>query len=195
MHLQWWWPIFLAIPKLRITDSWWATCFKFFRCLGAIWLWKYTSRIAMWIIFLTILVQWARSKENDSIRTSKRWKRGIKGTGVRAWRLATASVWYASARTLNTLGEPEKENSCLRYVSSLRYVKPLALFCLISWTYISYGVSVLCYATWIGTLYEHKWQFCKKNWPVTEILSLFLKLDLRDLTNWGWHLHLRNQRS
>ena len=33
----------------------------------------------------------------------------------------------------------KKETSCLRYVSSLRYVKVLALFCFISWTYISYG--------------------------------------------------------
>ena len=33
----------------------------------------------------------------------------------------------------------KKENSCLRYAFSLRYVKLLALFCFISWTYISYG--------------------------------------------------------
>ena len=33
----------------------------------------------------------------------------------------------------------KKETSCLRYVSSLRYVKVLALFCFISWTYIRYG--------------------------------------------------------
>ena len=69
MHLQRWWTIFVVIPKLRITNYWWATCFKLSRCLGAIWVWKYTSCIAMWIILLTILVQWTRSKEKDSIRT------------------------------------------------------------------------------------------------------------------------------
>ena len=129
MHLQQWWPIFLAISKLRITDSRWATSFKLSRCLGAVWVWKYISCIAMWTIFLTILVQWARNKEKDSIRTSKQWKRGIKGTGVGAWWLTMASVSYASAQTLHTLGQPKKENSCLRYVSSLRYLKLLALFC------------------------------------------------------------------
>ena len=139
MHLQRWWPIFVIIPKLRITGYWWATCFKLSRCLSAIWVWKYTSCIAMWIILLTILMQWTRSKENDSIRTSNWWKRCIKGTGVRAWWLTTAGVRCASAQTLHTLGEPRKENSCLRYVSSFRYLKLIALFCFISWTYISYG--------------------------------------------------------
>ena len=108
MDLQRWWPIFLAIPKLRITDFWWATCFKLSRCLGAIWEWQYTYCIAMWIIFLTILVQWERRKENDSIRTSKRWKSGIKGTKVTAWSLTTAGVWYTSAWTLHSLREPKK---------------------------------------------------------------------------------------
>ena len=139
MHLQRWWSIFLAIPKLAITESWWANCFKLFRYLGPIWVWKYTSCIAMWIIFLTILVQWARSKENGSIRTSKRWKRyhlywsdsmiaDYCWCMIRECRDTTYS-WRAK----------KKENSCLRYVPSFRFVKLLALFCFISWTYISNG--------------------------------------------------------
>ena len=44
-----------------------------------------------------------------AVREKQGDRKGIKGAGMRACWLATAGVWYASARSMHTFREPEKK--------------------------------------------------------------------------------------
>jgi hypothetical protein len=71
-------------------------------------------------IFLKILMQWVRSKDNVSTKTLRKWKEDTRVTGMLTWWVATAGQYIAKFRKPHVRGSATYASSPAREKDSTR---------------------------------------------------------------------------